>query len=286
MKRHVQKKQTLAVRRSGAFPGFTLMEILVVVATIALLLAIILPGLRSARQFAKDITCQSNLSQITKGWQMYLDAHGGTFYQGLNAYLEYGGWKGDTSTLLYPPPLRPLNSFLALPVKMGFDLPPTPIWDAPETLKVEEEAKVFRCPNDNGGVPGTANLCFQRFGTSYRTNDFLIGQTQMTPAGLGALIPLIEGINIHLQQPMNVSRAYDPSHLILIGDYGWTNQFRPKITAKTEWHNLPAYHTVAFLDGHVEMLQIRKGLFITSLYRVLPFEDLDALAGSLQREEP
>jgi prepilin-type processing-associated H-X9-DG protein len=234
--------------------------------------------LRGARQFARDVTCQSNLGQIAKGWQMYLSASDGVFYQGGNAYLDYGGWKGNTKWIY-----RPLNPFLALPVDLGANLPDPPIWNSPETLNAEAAAKVFRCPNDNGNVPNTLLLCFQRYGTSYRTNDFLIGQTTVT--GTGNLVPLYKEINKILNR-MNISRAYDPSRLVLIGDYGWVNQFRPKITAKTEWHIKPAYHNVAFLDGHVEMLQIRKGLFLAPLYRVLPFEDLDALAGSLQQEEP
>jgi prepilin-type processing-associated H-X9-DG protein len=257
-----------------------------VVATIAILLTILLPGLRRARQFARDVVCQSNLAQIAKGWQLYLNAYDGSFYQSSNAYLDYGGWKGDTSRLPYLPLPRPLNPFLSLPDKMGYDLPPAPNWNAPETIKVEEDAKVFRCPNDNGGVPATLLLCFQRYGTSYRTNDLLIGQVQtITITSRSCLVPLYQEINKRLRR-MNVSRAYDHSHLVLIGDYGWANQFRPEITAKTEWHSRPAYHNVAFLDGHVEMVHIRKGLFVTPSYRVLPFEDLDSLALSIQIEEP
>jgi prepilin-type processing-associated H-X9-DG protein len=52
------------------------------------------------------------------------------------------------------------------------------------------------------------------------------------------------------------------------------------------WHNLPNYHNVAFLDGHVEFLFIRKGLYVAPTYRVQPFEELDNLAASVQREEP
>ncbi|MFC1739687.1 type II secretion system protein [Planctomycetota bacterium] len=44
--------------------GFTLIELLVVIATIALLLAILMPALRRAREQGKGAVCQSNLRQL------------------------------------------------------------------------------------------------------------------------------------------------------------------------------------------------------------------------------
>jgi prepilin-type N-terminal cleavage/methylation domain-containing protein len=45
--------------------GFTLIELLVVIAIIALLLAIVIPSLRKAREYAKKIICKSDLHQIS-----------------------------------------------------------------------------------------------------------------------------------------------------------------------------------------------------------------------------
>lgn len=52
--------------------GFTLIEILVVVAIIALLIAILLPALRQARNQAYATACASNMNQATKGTLMHL----------------------------------------------------------------------------------------------------------------------------------------------------------------------------------------------------------------------
>jgi prepilin-type N-terminal cleavage/methylation domain-containing protein/prepilin-type processing-associated H-X9-DG protein len=51
--------------------GFTLIEILVVVAIIALLISILLPSLSRARAQARFVTCQSNIRQVMMGFLVY-----------------------------------------------------------------------------------------------------------------------------------------------------------------------------------------------------------------------
>ncbi len=57
--------------------GFTLIEVLVVVAIIALLISILLPSLSRARRQARTVQCQAHLHQIGLGLFMYAEQHKG-----------------------------------------------------------------------------------------------------------------------------------------------------------------------------------------------------------------
>lgn len=56
--------------------GFTLTELLVVIAVIALLAALLLPVLGKSRAKAEGVTCANNLKQLSVAWQLYTDDNG------------------------------------------------------------------------------------------------------------------------------------------------------------------------------------------------------------------
>ena len=243
-------------------PGFTLTELLTVIAVVSLLMAILLPVLGKMRQLGKRLVCQSNLRNITVAWHVYFAEHDDAFYQGINANVLYGGWKG----IAFPDVPRPLNEYLSLP----------------EIPQSETEAEVFRCPADTGGLRVTTLPIYSYVGTSYQTNIFLIGQDQI---GWLPSVELKNAINARLRR-LDASRVDSPSSVLLIGDYGWVNQSLPLVPKIKDWHGRKCHHNVAFLDGHVEFLHIRKGLYITDGYTVLPWRRLYALAREVQEEEP
>ena len=59
--------------RPAGRPGFTLIEMLVVMAIIALLIALLLPTVKRSKDHAKAVLCQSNLRQFTYAMRAYSD---------------------------------------------------------------------------------------------------------------------------------------------------------------------------------------------------------------------
>ena len=123
--------------------AFTLIELLVVIAIIALLMAIMVPVLRSAREQGQRVVCLSNLRQLTLAWTAYADEHDGKLVTG-NAFgthteSSHGrtereiGWAGWELSPLRPPSMT--------------DPPPGAL--RPWIKNVE----IYRCPR---GRPGHA----------------------------------------------------------------------------------------------------------------------------------
>jgi prepilin-type processing-associated H-X9-DG protein len=121
----------------------------------------------------------------------------------------------------------------------------------------------------------------------------LIGQDQMLP-GNDKFTPLHLEVNKRLKN-LTLSRVVHHSRLLLIGDYGWYNQIKaiphpphPNVDIKeqSEWHGRADCHNMAFLDGHVKFLEIRKGFYVVDEYSIVPFEELLGMACEIQEQLP
>lgn len=76
----------------GRAKGFTLIELLVVIAIIALLMGVLMPALRKARESGKRIACLANQKTLTTAWYMYAIDHDDRLCGSWN--YNAGGW-GD-----------------------------------------------------------------------------------------------------------------------------------------------------------------------------------------------
>jgi prepilin-type N-terminal cleavage/methylation domain-containing protein/prepilin-type processing-associated H-X9-DG protein len=89
--------------------GFTLIELLVVIAIIAILAALLLPALATAKLKAMTATCLSNQRQLALAWEMYADDHNGRIVN-FDTIVNTSGdlpWRVASPN---PPPIIPFSA--------------------------------------------------------------------------------------------------------------------------------------------------------------------------------
>jgi prepilin-type N-terminal cleavage/methylation domain-containing protein/prepilin-type processing-associated H-X9-DG protein len=247
--------------RRTTHAGFTLIELLVVTAVISILLALMLPVLHRARIVAYRVTCGSHLRQIATAWHAYLGDNNQQFYQAPNANHYFGGWEGIAGG----PVRRPLNPYAGLP-------------PAPQT---QRDAGLFRCRADKGD-DNLGLAAYRYFGNSYQTNLMLIGRDSLPTWMDEPIKTLNRRINEHLKS-LKAGAVCDPARLLLVGDNYWVRQWEPLTdTAAASWHGAVGRYNLAYLDGHVALIEIHKGVYIDSDYRIQPFKELDSLTLEVQ----
>lgn len=104
-------------QKARRFRGFTLIELLVVIAIIALLVSILLPSLKKAKDLAKALVCMANVKNISTALFIYTEDYDGWApkdyenigwaWQGWANVLSQLDYTPDGQALLDAPPLGP-----------------------------------------------------------------------------------------------------------------------------------------------------------------------------------
>ena len=262
-------------------PAALLIELLVVVAVIAVLASILLPALGGARRQVRRVVCQSNLRGLSQAWHIYLEESDGHFPRWADLEFNFGGQQGAGNMAygLHPrfPKYKPLNTVMGLSPYHGRFLS----WGGQRADT--KGAELFACPADRGG-PGVQPTHFDYYGTSYRMNEFLVGQDQFDWAPDDPCTEVFARLNAELKS-ITCDDIRDTARLILMGDTGWAPAWRTGTVAseqRTEWHDRPNRHNIAFMDGHVEFLRIEKGMHTTGSYTTIPLFELAKAACDCQ----
>ena len=289
--------------------GFTLIELLVVVGIIALLIAILTPSLISVREQAKIISCQSNLRSVTMAWHAFLRDNRERLPRGLLLGTTFGGKQGCAPYDGYTGP-RLLNRYLQLPPVVGYrDTPSDPgNKDNLKPFAAQGAVEVFRCPGDRGSFISTNNLSetvyathWDYYGTIYRSNRLVIGPTPPRPTDNDPCAEVLnEFIRRFDQVTISLNNLANESRLVLMGDYpfdDWQSpasdtpplEFHARAYGKPGWSGFvsdpgsppfdfqrPTKHNLAFMDGHAALAEIKKGIYVSAGYTVVPFPDLQS----------
>jgi prepilin-type N-terminal cleavage/methylation domain-containing protein len=127
--------------------GFTIVEMLVVIAIILLMIAIVMPVIRSVRSMAQRVVCMSNMEQLFMGFKMYANDNRGCLPYVLNG----------------PPGAGNCMDWLGYKKK---DIPKAgTIW------QYILEEKVYLCPADSKWRDPSLNVCWT---PSYATHSYAV----------------------------------------------------------------------------------------------------------------
>lgn len=205
--------------------GFTLVELLVVMAVIALLAAIILPVLAKARTQGRISRCQANLRQIGLAFQMYADDCDGAYPNNGDPFLWMGRrWRW------------PLKRYLALAAQQD---PANP------NNSTGSGRSVLLCPDDLAAR--------QKFdGTSYGYSLAFYH----TPAQVNAMTTADEWSGI---PPTNVSQTVSavqyPTKKALVGEWNaFHSDYRNAAGNSPGWWEPGGARNYLFADGHVKFV--------------------------------
>ena len=82
MSPRIPREPASVFRRVRSSAGFTLVELLVVIAVVAILAALLLPAVSRGKDKARAVVCTGSLRQLSYAFMMYLDVHAEVFPTG------------------------------------------------------------------------------------------------------------------------------------------------------------------------------------------------------------
>jgi competence protein ComGC len=203
--------------------AFTLVELLVIIAVLAILAASLLPVLGNAKETAARIQCLNNVKQIGYSVYLYTEDHE-DFFPLVEDWPAFGGQRGSTgvySSDQYAPTNRPLNEYIG------------------------HQLDVFHCPRDKGdALNGVSIPLWEAYGNSY------IMQLGADSFRTKYVLAMRDG---SYGPPVRVSSITRTENKILVSEWPF-HANRPLTDRRTQWHNRGSKRAfnIHFADSHAE----------------------------------
>lgn len=257
------------IRSANIHPGFTLVELLVVIGIIALLISILLPALNRAREQARDVKCKSNMRQVYLACTMFSQEHQNRWPRGAKVSEASGTARAieleqTTAWLMIGNGSAAQSAFRA-------DFDRGAIWSYLSPTSGARMA-VSMCPSDDGGDParlgGVILAGSEQRNFSYSLNagistkgDLLAGATIIKYQGVKTteVIHQAEKIMIYEELAPNDGWCSNPwtgdaaTGDVPAGRHG--NRVR-QTTGTGGFKDRSGRGNYVFFDGHVEGMEI------------------------------
>ena len=157
--------------RQDRAKGFTLVEILVVIAIIGVLVALLMPAVQAAREAARRTTCTNNMKQLGLAILNYHDVFR-VFPPSSTSDVEQGGWISN-------PASRHLHSWRALilpfaeqgPLHATIDFSVSSL-HANNLAAASTRLPIYRCPSYSG-PDFSPHANYTRFGPRYAVANYV-----------------------------------------------------------------------------------------------------------------
>jgi prepilin-type N-terminal cleavage/methylation domain-containing protein/prepilin-type processing-associated H-X9-DG protein len=213
--------------------GFTLIELLVVIAVIAILAALLLPVLATAKQRVYQTSCLNNLRQLQIGWLLY--AHEQNDLLPLNVEGETDADASWSTT----------NSWVVGDVMVSADLS---LIREGSIFPYVNDTQVYHCPSDRSVMGNPATLRSRSYALDYYLNGEILHETDLTPTTFTGVATRYGGIS----SPSKVFVFADESAMT-INDGEFIVFRAPSQT----WIDVPSDRhsqggNLSFADGHCE----------------------------------
>lgn len=262
-------------RSRGAKPGFTLVELLVVIGIIAILIGLTMPVLGRVRRQAWATQCSSNLRQLGNGWIAYANAFNGSAAP--MRLAEHGSGGGQTFDLGNGPHYRPRWFDLIGARNKSFAYRKPPGNETEDDRRIDNP--VFLCPTEpewDNGRNYTYGYNYQFLGNPrFKPNgDFINFPVRVSRLKSADTVLAADCLGTAAGKSKQSRRGYrrdglgdlfavgnhaytlDPPRLTALSDYSEDNARTPADrSAPDARHQNRA--NVLFCDGHVEALSLK-----------------------------